>query len=141
MYQTALDMFREKPLLGWNSDQVQPELAKRICDFHQPAFFFHNTYLEIAGEHGVFGLVLYGWLIVDLFRVGRNSRPHLPNEERGFLDEGFRSLWPVLLAVYLLNASFVVMNYQFVNALLFTIAGLLSAQNHSPTPRLHAFPY
>jgi hypothetical protein len=33
------------------------------------------------------------------------------------------------LGVYLLNASFVVMNYQFVNGLLFTLAGLLAAQN------------
>jgi hypothetical protein len=31
--------------------------------------------------------------------------------------------------VYLLNGSFVVMNYQFVNGLLFTMAGLLVAQN------------
>ena len=30
--------------------------------------------------------------------------------------------------VYLLNASAVVMNYQFVNALVFTIAGILAAQ-------------
>jgi hypothetical protein len=31
--------------------------------------------------------------------------------------------------VYLVNASFVVMSYQFVNGLLFTIAGMLAAQN------------
>jgi len=139
IYQTALDMFREKPFLGWNSNQVQPELAKRIYDFHQTAFFFHNTYLEIAVAHGLFGVLFYAWLILDLFRVGRSCRPHLPNQEGGFLDEGFRSIWPVLLAVYLLNASFVVMNYQFVNALLFTIAGLLSAQNHTARARLQAF--
>jgi hypothetical protein len=35
----------------------------------------------------------------------------------------------MLLGVYLLNASFVVMNYQFVNGFLFTLAGLLTAQN------------
>jgi hypothetical protein len=49
--------------------------------------------------------------------------------EGGFLDEQFRALWPLLLGVYLLNASFVVMNYQFVNGFLFTLAGLLVAQN------------
>jgi len=31
--------------------------------------------------------------------------------------------------VYLLNATFVVMNYRFVNGLLFTLAGVLAAQN------------
>jgi hypothetical protein len=39
-------------------------------------------------------------------------------------------MWPVLLAVYLVNASVVVMNYQFVNGLLFTLAGMLAAQQH-----------
>jgi len=34
-----------------------------------------------------------------------------------------------MLGVYLLNASAVVMNYQFVNGFVFTIAGILSAQN------------
>jgi hypothetical protein len=33
--------------------------------------------------------------------------------------------------VYLINASFVVMNYQFVNALLFSLAGILAAQNRT----------
>jgi hypothetical protein len=46
-------------------------------------------------------------------------------------------LWPVVLAVYLLNASAVVMNYQFVNGLLFTLAGILAARkDHSPRGRL-----
>jgi len=31
--------------------------------------------------------------------------------------------------VFILNASFVVMNYQFVSGLLFTLAGILAAQN------------
>jgi Bacterial sugar transferase len=39
-------------------------------------------------------------------------------------DEHFRLFWPVLVGVYLINASFVVMNYQFVNGLLFTMAGM-----------------
>jgi hypothetical protein len=37
-------------------------------------------------------------------------------------------LWPILLAVYWVNAGLVVMNYQFVNGLLFTLAGMLAAQ-------------
>ncbi len=34
-----------------------------------------------------------------------------------------------MIGVYLFNASFVVMNYQFVNGLLFTLAGILAVQN------------
>jgi hypothetical protein len=36
----------------------------------------------------------------------------------------------MLLAVYWVNAGLVVMNYQFVNGLLFTMAGMLAAQRH-----------
>ena len=47
----------------------------------------------------------------------------------GFLDEKFRVVWPLILGAYLINATFVVMNYQFVNGLLFAIAGMLAGQN------------
>jgi putative inorganic carbon (HCO3(-)) transporter len=129
MYQTGLDMFLEKPLTGWGLGDLQPELAKRVYDFHQPAFFFHNTYLEIAVQHGLLGLTLYLWIVVNLFRLGRKRHPHVAASGVVFMDEQFRSLWPVLVAVYLFNGCFVVMNYQFVNGLLFTMAGMLAAQN------------
>ena len=70
--------------------------------------------------------LLYLWIVIDLFRLGRN-RTRLPADS--FLDAEFRELWPLLLGVYLLNGTFVVMNYQFVNGFLFTLAGLLVAQN------------
>lgn len=140
MYQTGLEMFLEKPLAGWGSGDLQPELAKRVHDFHQPAFFFHNTYLEIAVQHGVLGLSLYLWMVVNLFRLGRSQRTHVAPGEGAFLDGQFRSLWPVLLTVYLFNGCFVVMNYQFVNGFLFTIAGMLAAQNRQADAPLHALP-
>jgi len=129
MLQTGLQMFTERPWMGWNAADVQPELADRVIDFHQPQYFFHNTYLEIAVYHGLIGLALYAWLIFDLFRVG--SRRFMHPVENSFLGDSFRRVWPVILAVYLVNANFVVMNYQFVNALLFSLAGLLAAHNRS----------
>ena len=129
MFRTGLEMFFEKPLLGWNAGAVQPELADRVTDFHQREYFFHNTYLETAVYHGLVGLALYLWLIFDLFRVG--SRRHAQAGDGIFLDASFRRVWPVILTVYLINASFVVMNYQFVNALLFSLAGILAAQNRT----------
>lgn len=50
------------------------------------------------------------------------------NEAQGFLDRHFHELWPILLGVYWINASLVVMNYQFVNGFLFTMAGMLAGQ-------------
>jgi O-antigen ligase len=140
VYRAGWEMFLDKPLAGWGAENMQPELAKRISDFHQEAFFFHNTYLEIAVEHGVMGLFLYLWMVVSLFRLARKPDASSPFPNGSFLDGPFRSMWPVLLGVYLLNASFVVMNYQFVNGLLFTIAGMLSAQNHRAEAGLNVLP-
>ncbi len=140
MYRTGLEMFLQKPLLGWGAGELQPELAKRINAFHQNAFFFHNTYLEIAVQHGLVGLALYLWVVFDLLWVGSGRRCRVKSADNTFLDRDFRSLWPVLVGVYLLNGSFVVMNYQFVNGLLFTIAGMLAAQNRRANARLHGFP-
>ena len=139
VYQAGWEMFLDKPFAGWGAENMQPELAKRISDFHQEAFFFHNTYLEIAVEHGLLGLTLYLWMVVALFRLSRKLPGSALPPPGSFLDGSFRLLWPVLLGVYLLNASFVVMNYQFVNGLLFTIAGMLAAQNRRAEARINAF--
>ena len=128
VYQAGWEMFLQKPISGWGSLAMQTELSNRITDFHQEQFFFHNTYLEILVQYGVVGLAFYTWVIVDLFRVGRN-RPGVPSPAGNFPDAQFRSLWPLIVVVYLVNACFVVMNYQFVNGLLFTLAGMLAAQN------------
>jgi putative inorganic carbon (HCO3(-)) transporter len=129
IYQAGWEMFLQKPLAGWGAVDMQTELSKRISDFHQEQFFFHNTYLEIVVQYGLVGLALYVWIVVDLFKLRRRLRT-IATTDSSFLDQEFRStLWPLLLGVYLLNASFVVMNYQFVNGFLFTLAGLLVAQD------------
>jgi hypothetical protein len=42
-------------------------------------------------------------------------------------------VWPIILGVYWVNAAVVVMSYQFVNALIFSIAGMLAAQRRRIT--------
>jgi O-antigen ligase len=129
MYQAGWQMFTEKPVAGWGSEaSVQPEIAKRISDFHPERYLFHNTYLELAVERGIIGLGLYMWLMVSLFRLAKKPADNFVSETH-FLEGQFRRLWPVILIVYLVNASAVVMNYQFVNGFLFTLAGILAAQN------------
>jgi O-antigen ligase len=129
IYQAGWEMFLAKPLAGWGATDMQTELSKRISDFHQEQFFFHNTYLEIVVQYGLVGLLLYLWVVVDLFKLGRTRSVISTRTDSGFLDQQFRALWPLLLGVYLLNGSFVVMNYQFVNGYVFAVAGLLAAQN------------
>jgi O-antigen ligase len=129
VYQAGWEMFLEKPLSGWGATDMQTELSKRISDFHQEQFFFHNTYLEIVVQYGLVGLLLYLWIVIDLLKLGRGRNQPRFHEGSSFLDREFRALWPLLLGVYLLNGTFVVMNYQFVNGFLFSVAGLLAAQN------------
>ncbi|HET8826284.1 MAG TPA: hypothetical protein VFM77_14195, partial [Terriglobales bacterium] len=88
---------------------------------------FHNTYLQLAVQRGAVGLLLYVWLFIAFFRLGNCSEFDHAARESVFGPE-FGLLWRVMLCVYLLNASAVVMNYQFLNGYMFTIAGILAAQ-------------
>lgn len=122
-YRAGWSMFLERPVLGWGTSRLQEELARRISGFRGEIFAVHNTYFEILVEHGVPGIAFYFWLVVGLARLGRD-RGLAANE--GFLGS-IQRLWLLLLGVDLVNATFVVMNYQFVNGMLFTFAGILAA--------------
>jgi O-antigen ligase len=126
VYAGGWQMFLEKPLAGWGVNQMPEELARHVSGYKERELYPHNTYLEILVEHGVFGLALYVWLMWEIFRLGRGRIPRA--ECDGFLNRHFHAMWPVLLAVYWVNAAVVVMNYQFVNGLLFAMAGMLAAQ-------------
>jgi O-antigen ligase len=126
VYTGGWEMFLERPLTGWGVNQMPGELARHVSGYKQRVLYPHNTYLEILVEHGLLGLGLYAWLMWEIWRLGRGPIPR--DERHGFLDQQFHSLWPLLLGVYWVNAALVVMNYQFVNGLLFTMAGMLAAQ-------------
>ena len=128
VYKAGWKMFLERPISGWGINQMPAELADRMSDYHLRVFWVHNTYLEILVEHGIAGFLLYGLIMIGLFRLGR-KRAGTVFVKGSFPDKEFRSIWPIMLVVYLFNATFVVMNYQFVNGLLFTIAGMLAAQD------------
>jgi putative inorganic carbon (hco3(-)) transporter len=127
VYSGGWQMFLARPLTGWGANQTPSELARYVSGYDEKEVYPHNTYLELLVEHGIVGFAAYLWLIWELWRL---SRGVIPIDERdSFLNRSFRSLWPILLAVYFVNACFVVMNYQFVSGLLFTLAGMLAAQN------------
>ena len=126
VYVGAWEMFLERPLTGWGFNQMPAELPHHVSGYKEKLLYPHNTYLELLVEDGIVGLGLYLWLMWELWRLGRGA---VPAEDRdGFLDAEFHRLWPVLLGVYWVNAAVVVMSYQFVNGLLFTLAGMLAAQ-------------
>ncbi len=126
VYTGGWQMFLERPFTGWGVNQMPSELARHVSGYNHPVLYPHNTYLELLVEHGIAGLALYLWLMWEVWRLGSGAVPQA--ERSGFLGEQFHRLWPMLLAVYWVNAALVVMNYQFVNGLLFTMAGMLAAQ-------------
>ena len=142
VYTGGWQMFLERPFAGWGVNQMPTELARHVSGYKEKELYPHNTYLELLVEHGVLGLALYIWLIWELFRLGRGTVPH--DECNRLLNRQFHAMWPVLLGVYFANAFVVVMNYQFVNGLLFVLAGMLAAQQRrakanldcEPIPRL-----
>jgi putative inorganic carbon (hco3(-)) transporter len=126
VYAGGWQMFLEKPFAGWGVNQMPAELARHVSGYKEKELYPHNTYLELLVEHGVFGLALYAWLMWEILRLGQGLVPR--GEDEGFLNQQFHAMWPVLLGIYWVNAALVVMNYQFVNGLLFTMAGMLAAQ-------------
>jgi O-antigen ligase len=134
VYAGCWQMFLKKPIAGWGVNQMPAELARHVSGYNEKELYPHNTYLELLVEHGIVGLTLYGWLMWEVFKLSRGAVPQA--ERNGLLNQQFHALWPVLLGIYLVNASLVVMNYQFVNGLLFTMAGMLAAQRRRAAKEL-----
>jgi putative inorganic carbon (hco3(-)) transporter len=122
VYEAGWAMFQERPLTGWAAGGMYAELGRRMEGYHLRTFYVHNTYLALLVEFGVPGLALYGILFFNLFRLSWRSPPG----ESGQLVS-LRKAWPILLSVYLFNAFFVDMAYQFVIGLVFAVAGMLCA--------------
>jgi O-antigen ligase len=126
VYAGSWQMFLDRPLIGWGFHQMPADLPRYVSGYPDKVLYPHNTYLELLVEQGVVGFALYLWLMWEMWRLGRGAIP--ATEKSGFLDTRFHRLWQILLAVYWVNAALVAMSYQFVNALLFTMAGMLAAQ-------------
>ncbi len=136
VYAGAWQMFLEKPFTGWGMNRMPAELVRHVSGYRDRGKELdpHNTYLELLVEHGIFGLALYAWLMWEIWCLGRGPIPRA--ERNGMLNQQFHALWPVLLGIYWVNAALVVMNYQFVNGLLFTMAGMLAAQRRRAANQL-----
>jgi len=126
VYEAGWAMFQERPFTGWAAGGMYAELARRMEGYHLRTFYVHNTYLALLVEFGVPGLALYGVLFFNLFRLSWRGPPG----ESGQVA-ALRRVWPILLSVYLFNAFFVDMAYQFVIGLMFTVAGMLCASEES----------
>ncbi|HUA14236.1 MAG TPA: O-antigen ligase family protein [Verrucomicrobiae bacterium] len=126
VYAGGWQMFLERPLMGWGFHQMPAQLPRFVSGYNEKVLYPHNTYLELLVEQGLAGFGLYLWLMWELWRLRRPGRHR--RQAGGFLDPQFYRLWPIVLGIYWINAAVVVMSYQFVNGLLFTMAGMLAAE-------------
>ena len=126
VYDAGWAMFEERPFTGWAAGGMYAELARRMEGYQLRTFYVHNTYLALLVEFGVPGLALYVIIFFNLFRLCWRGPPG----ESGAVAS-LRKVWPILLSVYLFNAFFVDMAYQFVIGLLFTVAGMLCASEEA----------
>lgn len=141
VYRAGWSMIQERPLTGWPAETMYRELARRMSGYRLHKFYVHNTYLALLLELGWPGLALYGILFFNLFRLARkpavacSPRSESPwsNPQRqkptsaDYSTSTLRKIWPLMLGIFLFNACFVDMAYQFVNGLLLTAAGILCA--------------
>jgi O-antigen ligase len=132
-YRAGWEMLQDRPLTGWGARAIRLEMEKRLDGYRGNSTVVHNTYLEILLEHGLLGFALYAWIMMGLFRLRRTPEPDRRRQasSEDFLQLPCQPLWPLLLGVYFVNATFVVMNYQFVNGLLFTWAGILARRQQT----------
>jgi O-antigen ligase len=128
LYSASWELFAERPLLGWGINQAPTRIRERLVGWDGVETATpHNTYVEMVLEHGLVGLGLWVWIIARLLAIGRGLRAVAPPDRgRAALDAGFFGVSRIVLVVYLINGTFVVMNYQFVNMLVFTVAGIAS---------------
>lgn len=100
MWATALRLFIDHPIIGigFNQWQFNPMTRELFGEAH-------NSYIQIASELGLLGILAFGWLVSTLYRNGYQliSHPGVPHLI-GFITaifafglfhniENFRSLW------------------------------------------------
>jgi O-antigen ligase len=128
IYKAGWEMFLDKPCLGWGVNGMSLNIWRYVVGYTTKYdWASHNTYLEVLVDLGIVGIILYGLMFFCLFRLGGRLRQLKSANRVGLIDGRFVVIFRLILVVYLMNGMFVVMNYQFVNALLFMIAGIVWA--------------
>jgi O-antigen ligase len=121
----GFEMFKNNPLFGIGTNQI-PKQIPLYLENYKDDVWVHNTYLEILIEHGLIGLFFYTLIIIKLFKVDRQLKDSANKSIHFFSSPEYALLWRIFLIIYLINGIFVVLNYQFINALLYSIAGIKS---------------
>jgi len=89
LFETAVRLIKDNPLVGVGQKSVQPMALKYRGSFEYPDWMYqhlHNNFLQIAAERGVPGLLLWLWLISrlawDAWKVYRMAK-QAPRDKGG----------------------------------------------------------
>jgi len=127
LWHGGLKMAAQKPLLGFGFGQFR----ENIFQYHEPipgvpytpipstGQVAHNTIVHVLVEHGLIGLLLYGWIFLRIVTQARKS-----------LDSVFPGVgnrWVLVFAlVYLINGQFIVAYELVTNLLFYGTLGLIA---------------
>lgn len=118
MYATGLELFYQRPLLGWGAQQYE-----YISGFKT---YSHSNFIEILANHGVIGLFIYYMLFVSLIsRVWRLKKKTLSKKEKAM------RYWILTSIVFLLVWDVAAVSYynKLFWILLATLIGVTSYLN------------
>ncbi|RMF27503.1 MAG: O-antigen ligase domain-containing protein [Chloroflexi bacterium] len=126
-WETAFNMWKDKPLGGWGFDRYQYESGKYRPDgLRQNIRAVESTFMAILVATGLLGfvpwvtvLVLLLYLSIRLYIQART--PGWP----GFVEDKLFAIFWAVFITYALGAWTVVVNHPMVHILFFTIAGAL----------------
>lgn len=117
-------MFLEKPILGQGLNTFMSNYERFRLPGDYGVWYAHNTYLQIAAEIGIFGLISFLWMIVKMFISSVRSWRRI--EDR-FLRYLFLGLFCGVTS-FLVQSNLDVTHYSLQLAVLFYFSlGLLMA--------------
>jgi putative inorganic carbon (HCO3(-)) transporter len=117
-------MFMEKPFLGQGLNTFMANYARFRLPEDSGIWYAHNSYLQIAAEIGIFGLISFLWMIAKAAAISLRSW-------KGINDDFLRLIHIGLfcgIISFLIQSFFDVTHFSLQSAVLFYFSlGLLSA--------------
>ena len=86
MWQAALGMIRDRPVLGHGLNTFMANYLTYWVGGERMPRYAHNCYLQVAAETGLVGLAAFLWLLGALFVHLWRAPPRLPAQERLLLS-------------------------------------------------------
>ena len=115
MWQSAVWMFRERPLLGQGLNTFMANYLSHWVGGERMPRYAHNCYLQVAAETGLAGLLTFGWLLAALVGTGWRGIQRAAGRDERVLLLG----WVGAVAAFLTQAFFDTSFYSLRFAALF----------------------